>query len=315
MARIAVVASNFSNNPILRKELLAIHPDARFHDAYTLLSGDALIDFIGDADTVISALEPFDATIFEACPNLKLISKFGVGVNMLNFDDLVRYGVRVGWTGGVNKRSVSELALGYMLSALRNLPLSDRNMRKGDTWNRILGQELTGKTVGIIGCGHIGKDLVDILKPFRCRVLVNDILDFPEFYAKNNIEAVPLQTLLCEADIVSIHTPINESTYHLIGVDELALMKDTAVLINTARGGIIDEAALKDALKANQIGYAGIDPFEVEPAQDAELLNLPNVISTPHLGATTQQGNLAMGRAAIAGLSDNRLPDAEWPTR
>lgn len=315
MLRIAVAASNFSQNPILREELLAEYPDAWFHDEYELLTGDKMIAFLADADAAITALEPMDATIFGACPKLKVISKFGVGVNMLNLDDMVRCGVRLGWTGGVNKRAVSELALGYMLSALRHIPVCDRNMRAGDTWNRIKGQELSAQTVGIIGCGHIGKDLVRLLAPFGCRILVNDILDFPEFYAEHAVEAVALDDLLREADIVTVHTPLNETTYHLIGADELALMKSTAIVLNTARGGIIDEAALKKALVGGGIGYAGIDVFEKEPAGDAELLNLPNVISTPHVGGTTAQGNLAMGRAAIAGLKNNRLPDAGWPAR
>lgn len=315
MPRIAVAASNFSQNPILREEILAEYKDVWFHDEYELLTGDKMIAFLADADAAITALEPMDAAIFEACPKLKVISKFGVGVNMLNLDDMVRYGVRLGWTGGVNKRAVSELALGYMLCGLRSIPRCDRNMRAGDTWNRIKGQELGDQTVGIIGCGHIGKELVGLLAPFGCRVLVNDILDFPDFYAEHGIEPVALDDLLREADIVTVHTPLNDSTYHLIGKDELALMKSTAILLNTARGGIVDEAALKDALMGGGIGFAGIDVFEKEPAGDAELLNLPNVVSTPHVGGTTVQGNLAMGRAAIAGLKHNRLPDADWPLR
>ena len=315
MTRIAVCSSIFSRNPILRAELLAKYPDARFHEDYELLSGERLSAFIGEADKTISALEKFDGSIFAACPNLKVLSKFGVGLNMLNLEDMVTHGVRLGWKGGVNKRSVAELALAFMLAALRNMPLCDRNMRAGDTWNRIQGQELTGKTVGIIGCGHIGKDLVRLLAPFRCTVLVNDIVSYADFYAEHGIRPVDLPTLLAEADIVTVHTPLNETTYRLIGRSELAAMKSTAILVNTARGGIIDEAEMKSALMGGTLGYGCIDPFEVEPASDSELLNLPNVITSPHMGASTAQAALAMGRAAIEGLEDNRFPDALWPPR
>ncbi len=315
MSRLAVCSSIFSRNPVLRAELLAKYPDARFHEDYELLAGDKLIAFLDGAEKTISALEKFDGAIFAACPSLKVLSKFGVGLNMLNLEDMVTHGVRLGWKGGVNKRSVAELALLYMLAALRNLPLCDRNMRAGDTWNRIQGQELSGKTVGIVGCGHIGKDLTRLLAPFGCTVLVNDIVDYPDFYAEHGIKAVSLRDLLAESDIVTVHTPLNDTTYRLIGPAELALMKPTAVLINTARGGIIDEAAMKTALMNQTLGYACIDPFEVEPASDAELLNLANVISSPHMGASTAQAALAMGRAAIEGLEDNRLPDAQWPPR
>jgi D-3-phosphoglycerate dehydrogenase len=171
-----------------------------------------------------------------------------------------------------------------------------------------VGSYLSGKTVGIIGCGHIGKDLVPLLRAFGCPILVNDILDFPDFYAVHDIESVNLQDLLKRSDIVTLHVPLDDSTRGLLDADKLAMMKSTAVLINTARGELVDELALKKVLQTKQLMAAAFDVFAVEPPLDKELLDLPNFLATPHIGGSASEAILAMGRAAIDGLDNNQIP-------
>ncbi|MDX1737172.1 MAG: NAD(P)-dependent oxidoreductase, partial [Alphaproteobacteria bacterium] len=171
------------------------------------------------------------------------------------------------------------------------------------------GRELSYQTIGLIGCEHIGKDLALILRYLGCKVLVHDILDQSEFYEKHGLVAASLDELLQQSDVVSLHIPYNESTGGIISAEKLALMKENSILINTARGGLVDEQALKNSLKAGKLHAAAMDVFETEPPEDMELLNLPNFMATTHMGGSAEQAILAMGRAAIKGLRDNQIPE------
>lgn len=170
-----------------------------------------------------------------------------------------------------------------------------------------MGGQLSGRTVGIVGCGHIGKDLVRMLQPFECKILVNDIRNYKEFYDEYSIEAVELEELLGRSDIVTLHVPLDHTTKDMITAERLALMKPEAILINAARGGLVDEKALKNMLINGKLAAAALDVFGVEPPQDFELLELPNFLVTPHIGGSSREAILAMGRAAIDGL-DNHHP-------
>ena len=184
---------------------------------------------------------------------------------------------------------------------LRHFPAANREVLNG-TWRQHIGGLLSGRTVGIIGCGYIGKDLVQLLQPWGCTLIANDILDFPDFYAQNHVKAVGLEELLCSADIVTLHVPLNESTRNLIDAQRLGLMKSDAIIINAARGGVVDEDALKVMLLEKRLAAAAFDVFAVEPPQDKEHLNLPNFFVTPHIGGSAEEAILAMGRAAIESL-------------
>lgn len=309
---IAVTSRSFSQHPILRSELLKKYSHVRFNDAGIALKAEALIEFAGGRHKLITALEQIDEMILTALPQLEVISKYGVGTDMLDKQALIRHGIRLGWTGGVNKRSVAELSITFMLSILRNIPQSNHNVRN-DTWKSHKGKQLTGRTVGIIGCGHIGKDLTTILLAFNCKVLVHDIQTFPEFYKSSKIEPVELEELLRRSDIVTLHVPLDSSTRNILSAERLKLMKPGAVLINTARGGLVDEKALKQRLINGDLAGAGFDVFATEPPQDIELLHLPNFLGTPHIGGSSEEAILAMGRAAIRGLDENALPSANYP--
>ena len=309
MTKVAVASRSFSRHPVLRAELLARYPGATFNDAGLSLNGDALIEYLQGHDAAVIALEPMTADVFAALPDLKVIAKYGVGFDKLNLAEMRTRGIKLGWTGGVNKRSVAELVIAFAINMLRGVPLAHAEVR-GGTWRQVIGPQLSDCTVGIVGCGHVGKDLGRILRNgFGCRVLAHDVLDFPAYYAEMGIEPVSMQVLLREADVVSLHVPYGTGTQNLIDADALAQMKDTAVLINTARGGLVDEAALKAALMSGALFAAAFDVFVSEPPEDQELLDLPNFLATPHIGGSAAEAILSMGRAAIKGLSDHRVPE------
>ncbi len=309
---IAVASRSFSKHPVLRAELLARYSNVKFNDEGLSLNGESLIEFARGCRKMITALERIDETILSALPELEVISKYGVGTDMLDKQALIRHGIRLGWTGGVNKRSVAELAIAFMISVLRQIPQANLEVRAGN-WQNRRGKQLSDSVVGIIGCGHIGKDLTRLLRAFGSTVLAHDIRDYSDFYREYDVEAVDLETLLQRADVVTLHVPLDRSTRNILNAERLAMMKPGAVLINTARGGLVDEGALKQLLKDGHLAGAAFDVFATEPPEDLELLQLPNFLATPHIGGSSEEAVLAMGRAAIRGLDENRIPTDDYP--
>lgn len=306
--RVAVCSRSFSHNPVLRAELLARYQNVTFNDAGAQLKGESLVAFLRGHDKAITALETIDDAVLAQLPELTAIGKYGVGLDMIDMAAMRRHGKRLGWTGGVNRRSVAELVVSFAIAMLRHVPAGNREILAG-TWRQHVGGQLSGRTVGVIGCGHVGKDLVPLLRAFGCPILVHDILDSPDFYAAHGVRAVDLETLLAQSDIVTLHVPLDASTRGMLDADRLATMKSTAVLINVARGGLVDELALKSMLKDGRLAAAAFDVFAVEPPQDSELLALTNFLATPHIGGSAQEAILAMGRSAIDGLDINAIPE------
>lgn len=299
---VAVTSHSFSKNGRLREELLAKYPSARFNDTGVPLAGEPLIRFLSGHEKAISGLEVLDEDLFRAVPELRLVSKYGVGLDTLDLDAARRHNVVVRWTPGVNSQAVAELAVALMMALSRDIiPLADE-VRAGRWPHHRNGRQLSSAVVGILGCGHVGQHVTRICRAFGARVLAHDIRTYDAFYRDAGVRPVPLESLLRESDIVTIHVPLDRSTRGLIGAAELELMKPTALLVNTARGGIVDEGALKEALIARQIAGAAFDVFAEEPPTDPELLALRNFIATPHIGGGTEDAVLAMGRAAIVGL-------------
>jgi phosphoglycerate dehydrogenase-like enzyme len=305
--RVAVCSRSFSMNPVLRGELKQLYANITFNDAGAKLHGPSLVGFLRGHDKAITALESITGDILDQLPELKVISKYGVGLDMLDLDALKRHGVKLGWFGGVNRRAVAELALMFAISLLRRIPIASREVLDGG-WRQHVGANLTGKTVGVVGCGFVGKDFISLLQPFGCRILAHDLLDFPEFYARYDVQPAGLDELLRAADVVSIHLPLDGNTRNLIDERRLRLIKPTAVLVNVARGGIVDERVVKSMLQNGQLAGAGFDVFATEPPADRELIAHPNFLATPHLGGSSEEAILAMGRAAIHGLEENSLP-------
>jgi D-3-phosphoglycerate dehydrogenase len=303
---VAVCSRSFSQNDILRSELLARYKNVTFNDLGAKLTGDSLVAFLRGHSKAITALEVIDESILAQLPELKVISKYGVGLDMIDVEAMREHGKRLGWTGGVNRRSVAELVICFAIALLRGVAATHREVLAG-MWRQHIGGQLTGRTVGIIGCGHIGKEVIRLLIPFECTILVNDIQRYPDFYEEYRVTDTDIETLLVKADVVTLHVPLNQTTRGILDAHRLSLMKASAVLINTARGGLIDEKALKDLLKERRIAAAAFDVFEREPPTDTELLSLPNFLATPHIGGSAEEAILAMGRAAIEQL-DERAP-------
>lgn len=306
--RVAVCSRSFSRNAVLRTALLERYAHVTFNEAGRQLEGDDLVEFLRGHDKAITALERIDDYVLSRLPELKAIGKYGVGLDMIDMAAMRAHGKRLGWTGGVNRRSVSELVIAFAITMLRHVPAASREVLSG-TWRQHVGGELSGRTVGIIGCGHVGKDLVQLLQPFACTILVNDIRDYPNFYEAHGIKPVVLEELLAQSDVVTLHVPLDESTRGMLDKRRLELMKQTAVLLNASRGGLVDEGALKQMLLDKRLAAAAFDVFAVEPPVDKELLSLPNFLATPHIGGSAEEAILAMGRAAIDGLDVNRLPE------
>lgn len=308
MSRVVVASRSFSRHPVLRAELLARYPDATFNDKGLSLAGDALIDFLRSHDKAVIALEKIDGAVLDALPDLRVIAKYGVGFDKIDLHALIERGISLGWTGGVNRRSVAELVIAFAISLLRLIPQANAEVR-GGTWRQLIGRQLSDCTVGIIGCGHVGKELARMLRAgFGCTVLANDITDFSDFYAEHGVQPVNLEALLARSDVVSLHLPFDPSTKNILNAERLASMKPGAVLINTARGGLVDEVILKTQLEERALGGAAFDVFAVEPPEDTAILQLSNFLVTPHIGGSAEEAIVAMGRAAIEGLDNSTIP-------
>jgi phosphoglycerate dehydrogenase-like enzyme len=243
---------------------------------------------MADAEVLWHVLKPCTAAVIAAAPKLRLIQKIGIGVNTIDLAAAKARGIPVCNLPGTNSRAVAEMALLLMLATLRRLPQFDAALRAG-TWSADpavqdrLG-ELGGRTVGLVGYGAVPRVLAPILVALGCRVLYTDQTPQPGAVA----EYRSLSTLLAESDIISLHVPLTPDTEHMIDAAALARLKPGAVLINTARGGLVDQAALAEALTAGRLGAAGLDVFDHEPVDPAEkLLRLPNVVVTPHVAWLT----------------------------
>lgn len=307
MTSVAVASRSFSKHPVLREELLKKYPDGKFNDEGVSLSGDKLISYLDGYEKAITALERIDDELLTHLPSLKIIGKYGVGLDMIDLHAMDKHNIKLVWTGGVNKRSVSELVVSFAISLLHRTVFANTEVKNGE-WYQIKGRQLSDCTVGIIGCGHIGKDIVKLLKPFNCKLLVNDIIECSDFYNENGINAVSLEELLRKSDVITLNLPLDDSTRNIIDVEQLNLINKNAVLINLARGGLINEAALKEKILAGKLTGVALDVFEVEPLIDIEFSLLDNVLITPHIGGSTEEAILAMGMAAINGLDNANNP-------
>lgn len=301
---VAVTSHSFSKNEQLRRELARKHPSARFNETGLPLDGDELLRFLRGHDKAIVGLETMSDEVFRAVPELRLVSKYGVGLDTIDLDAARRHGVAVRWTPGVNSQAVAELTVAFMIALRRDLlPLAAR-VRAGAWPHHRSGRQLSSAVVGVLGCGNVGQRVAGICRAFGATVLAHDIRDYHRFYAETGVKPVPLDVLLRESDVVTIHLPLDRSTRGLIGSAAIESMKPAGLLINTARGGIVDEAALAGALAAGRLAGAALDVFASEPPSRPDLVALPNVIATPHIGGGTEEAVLAMGRAAMSGLDE-----------
>ena len=234
-----------------------------------------------DAVGAIVSTDPFDRSVFLACPRLRVVARVGVGVDSIDLDAATEAGVVVTTTPGANIEAVADHTLGLVLATLRRVVEFDASVRRGQ-WLRgpsNMAWELHRATVGIIGLGAIGRAVARRLRGFDCTVLAYDV----EPRAVDGVEAVTLDELLRRSDVITVHVPLDDSTQVLIGASELARVRPEAVLVNTSRGGVVDEPALQAALTEGRLRAAGLDVFVDEPPAGSPLLDLPNVVLTPHI--------------------------------
>lgn len=291
----------FSKNPYLVGKLLTEFPNSIINEKGTRISNEELVGYFSDAEAAIVGLEAINAELLDKLPQLKMIAKFGVGLDNIDLEACKLRNIKVGWTGGVNRRSVAEMTLGFMLALSRNLFSTSAQLKEGN-WNKNGGFQLTGKTIGMVGFGHIARELVSLLKPFQCKILVNDIIDLSSLVSRYEVTSVSKDVLFQEADIITVHTPLTVDTINLFNKQVFEKMKTSAILINTARGGIVNEVDLKLALQEKKIAGAALDVYEEEPPVDNELLQLENLICTPHTGGNSYEAVVAMGMSALEHL-------------
>lgn len=296
--RVAVTSPSFSKHPELISAITSSFNEVKLNSEGIRFTKEELIEYLKGYDAAIVGLDKVDAEVLLALPNLKVIAKYGVGLDNIDLEACKSRGVEIGWTGGVNKTSVAEMTLGNILSLLRNLYVSSNLLSKG-VWKKDGGVQLSNKTIGIIGVGFIGKELIKFLKPFNCTILVNDIVDQSDYYTKNGLINSTKEEIFEKSDVVTIHTPLTKDTFHLINEDTLKKMKDGVVVVNSARGGIVDEVALLNALNNNKIRGAALDVYEIEPPVNDSLLSSPKLICTPHIGGNAQEAIFSMGMSAI----------------
>ena len=250
---------------------------------------EELKELISGAYAIVAGTEKYDEEILDACPELKVIVRFGVGTDNFDLEAMKRRGIRVGVIANYN--AVAEFALTLMLCAMKSLPRHDSVVRQGK-WSRFPMRELTGKTVGLMGFGRIGRRLAELLSGFGVTILAYDPYMNEEAAAERKVTPVTAEELLRRSDIVSLHLPSTPETRHFINADTLAMMKEGAYLINTARGALVDEAALLEALRSGHLCGAGLDVFETEPvAEGNPLFLLENNVLAPHVSAATYETN------------------------
>lgn len=255
----------------------------------------------GVAAAIVST-DPFDAAVLSASPDLRVIARVGVGHDSIDLAAATERGVAVTITPGANEAAVADHTIALVLAVLRRIVEQDSAVRRGD-WQRTgpaLPWQLSGATVGLVGYGRIGRLVAERLRGFSANVLYTD----PRASASRGSGGIELEELLRRSDVVSLHAPLMPGTRHLIGAPELALMPPHAVLVNTARGSVIDEAALAFALAAGRLRGAGLDVFEHEPPRDSPLLGLPNVVLSAHVGGLSEPSVREMTRRATASVLD-----------
>lgn len=294
-------------------------------EVHERLSEEEILTYAGQFDGAICGDDRYTERVQRAClPRLKVISKWGTGIDSIDSAAAERLGIQVRRTPNAFTLPVADSVMGYLLAFARRLPWMDATMKQG-TWMKLAGRSLSECTLGVVGVGNVGKAVLRRARPFGMRLLGNDIVPIaPDFVLENNVEMTGLQELMERSDFVSINCDLNPTSFHLIDAESLGWMKPDAVLINTARGPVVDEAALIEALETGKIAGAALDVFEVEPLPlDSPLLGMDNVMLAAHNSNSSPSAwervhwntirnlleGLGMDGQLLRGLMHNNLPE------
>ena len=272
---------------------------------------EELIDLLRDKDASLAFLDPYTERVMTACPGLKVISRSGVGYDNVDVPAATRLGIAVTTTPGRNHNAVAEYTMALMLQCYRKLYENLLEGRK-ERWVMKQGRDLAGRTLGIVGLGAIGKEVAKRARAFEMKVLAYDLFEDSDFAGRYSVRYASLEELLRESDFVSLHLFLSEQTSHIINAERLALMKPTAYIINTSRGGVLDTEAIFNALKEKRIAGAALDVFESEPlAADDPLRTLENLYISPHCAGVTDDARYAMSEMGAENIV--RLLKGEKP--
>lgn len=274
-----------------------------FPKEHVPLTEDKLIKYIKGVTGIIVGTDVISRKVINHADKLKVISKHGVGLDNVDIPAATQKGIYVTAAYGSNESSVAELTIGLMLCLARRINIGDKMVRAGQ-WGRVVGEEINAKVLGIIGLGRIGQEVAKRASVLGMKVCYTDIVRNKNYEKEYNIEYCELIDLLKKSDFVSIHCMLNDSTKNIIGEKELNYMKKTSYLINTARGGIVDESALFAALKNKRIAGAALDVFSQEPPNELPFIELDNVILTPHIGAHSRDAITRMSMIAAQNIID-----------
>ena len=287
---------------ITKDEIKEINPDAcrlmEDHECILVYCRrDELSSYIEDADAILIGTERCPGGLIERAKKLKAISRYGVGYDAIDLEAATQHGIIVANATGCNSKAVADLTLLLMLLCSRNVIYMNERLKKGNI-ERPLGEELYQKTVGVIGTGRIGKEVISRCKGFGMKVLANDISDYSEYAKEYNVEYTNKGRIYCESDYITVHVPKTSETINMITNKEIGMMKKSVILINTSRGGVINEKDLANALINKNVAAAGVDVSVCEPAVDNPLVHIKNCIFTPHAGAATKEAYWMMGQIA-----------------
>jgi D-3-phosphoglycerate dehydrogenase / 2-oxoglutarate reductase len=255
---------------------------------------------LADVDGLIAGTEKLDRDVLDHAPRLRVISRVGTGLDSIDLAAARERGIAVHNTPDAHVDAVAELTLAGILDLLRQVSTADAQLRQG-TWKKPMGRLLRGKTVGLVGLGRVGKALVQLLRPFAVKVVAYDLVQDEAFATEHGVCYLPLTEVLAQAEIVSLHLPYSSDRHHFIGRQELAACRKGALLINCARGGLVDEAALLALLEEGHLGGAYLDTFEKEPYQ-GPLTEMSTVLLTPHIGSYAAECRLRMEVEAVENL-------------
>jgi len=306
MNKILITVTNFSERCYEAKKLLE-------KQGYQLilnksdrpfLTFDQLKDIISNVDGVIAGLDDWNESIYKIAKKLKVIARFGVGVDNIDLVKAKEYGIKVTNAKGKNANSVAELAICFMLGVLRNVPNLNISVKSG-LWERFIGHDLNGKNIGLVGFGAISQSVAKKLAGFGVNIFAYDKYPNLDIAKELNVKMVSFEKILKNCDIVSLHVPSFKETYHMMGKEQFDMMKYEAYFINTARGALVDEEALYDALKTKKLSAAAIDVYENEPTTlDNPLFKLDNLICTPHTAGETYETYNALGNVTAKAVID-----------
>ena len=264
---------------------------------------EEMLKLIKDVDGIIIGIDELSAEIIEKANALKVISKYGIGLDNIDINMATNKKIVITNTPTANVDAVADLTFGFILSLARRIPEADRKTKSGK-WEKITGKSVWEKTLGIIGLGKIGRQVVKRAQGFKMNILVYDLVKDEKFAQSYNIKYVNLEELLQKSDYITIHIPLNDATRGMISYEELEKIKESAFLINTSRGGIVDEEALYNALRNNKLRGAALDVYSNEPPVESSLKELDNVILTPHIAAYTEEAIDNMSIQAAQNLID-----------